>query len=357
VALVHCRWKTAGLLVCLGTLAKLTMLFFPLCAIVLALVHPTWRSKGVLWLCAGATVALVPCVLWNFNHSWVSLQHTLGHANNAGKPNAWWSPFTFLSGQIGLWLGVWWVAWLGACWKHRRTQEPAVLAAVWFSVPLHLFFVMVSTRTAGQPNWAAPAYLGGMVLALGWLHQQHRRWLIGAVVVGLVVAVGLRFPQMIRPTLARLVPPPSADQQTPIRRLDPTVRLQGWQALAQRVDELLDAEQTRTGERPLVAGMMWNYPGELAFYLRGQPVVYSFGPALADRTSQYDIWRPNPLADAQVFAGKSFVYVGDKLPDDVFDEMLDCGLWLYEHHDIPLMQLHLWVCRGYRGFRHTKQGQ
>ena len=51
---------------------------------------------------------------------------------------------------------------------------------------------------------------------------------------------------------------------------------------------------------PVLAGMRWHIPGELAFYGRGRPEAYSLGLALEDRHSQYDLWRPNPTADASI---------------------------------------------------------
>ena len=49
-------------------------------------------------------------------------------------------------------------------------------------------------------------------------------------------------------------------------------------------------------DQPLIGAMVWTLPGELGFYCRGNPQVFTFGAALSDRFSQYDVWRPNPVA-------------------------------------------------------------
>ena len=95
--------------------------------------------------------------------------------------------------------------------------------------------------------------------------------------------------------------------------------------------------------------MVWTLPGELGFYCEGHPIVYSFGSNLADRQSQYDLWRPNPLADAQAFAGKTFVYVGEKLPEGCFDEFECIRTVVATEKGIPLAVWKIWVGRGFRG--------
>lgn len=361
------RWVAAGLLVAVGTLAKPTTLLFPACVLLVALFRPEWRTWRLWLFFPFAAAGLFVLALWNAVHDWVSVRHLFGHAGNGGEPVAWYSPLAFVGGQIALLLGGWFVAWLLAVWRFRPTTGMNACATDsttaflwWLSVPVFTAFLLASVRTAGEPNWPAAAYLGGAVLVAKWVGEQaggRWRWLVTWVLpltvgVGLVSSVLVRWPDLVRPSLAALLPTPAENAAPPIRRVDPTARLAGWQTLAKAVDEVrADLDD------PVIVTMAWTVPGELGFYCDGHPPVYSFGSAVGDRVSQYDLWRPNPVADAQAFAGRTFVYVGDRLPDGVFDRIEQVRQVTHEEGGVPLASWTVWVGRGYRGFDATGTGK
>lgn len=224
-------------------------------------------------------------------------------------------------------------------------------------------FLPFSLRVKVQPNWPAAAYLPGFLLAVAWIHGQlqldsnvYRRWvrrcLVAGIVVSFVLSATIRFPQLSRPFFAAIAAEPTDDRLAPVRNLDPTARLRGWHYLAGEVDKLRELVRREDGEEATIATMTWTVPGELGFYCRGNPAVYSFGTALNDRFSQYDIWRPNPLADAQAFRGRTFVYVGEKIPerDDAFDRCDGPYRVEYRENGVTVGGWKLWIARGYRGF-------
>jgi hypothetical protein len=343
------RWTAAGLLVALGTLAKPTMLLFPACVVLLVLVRPEWRS-GRVWAFFGtAFLGLIPLVVWNAAHDWVSVRHTFGHAENSGDPTPWYSPLAFVGTQAALLLGVWFVLWVCAAWRLPWKTD-STSAFLWcLSVPVFAVFLLASVKTAGEPNWPAAAYLSGAVLiangAERWLVTRGRVWLTCVVVVGLLTSVVARWPGLVRPMLAAVLPPPVENTAPPIRRLDPSARLAGWQTLAKEVDDVR-AEL----DDPVIVTMAWTVPGELAFYCDGHPTVYTFAPAVGDRFSQYDLWRPNPVADAQAFRGRTFVYVGTELPAGVFERIERVRRVTHTDGVVPVANWEVWVGRGYRGF-------
>jgi hypothetical protein len=184
------------------------------------------------------------------------------------------------------------------------------------------------------------------------------RWFVTRVLpltvaVGLLASVLVRWPGVVRPALAAVLPPPATDAAPPIRRFDPTARLAGWKTLAEAVDEV----RADVGDDPVVVTMAWTAAGELGFYCDGHPPVYTFGSVIGDRVSQYDLWRPNPLADAQAFGGRTFVYVGDKLPDGVFDRIEPVRRVTHAEGGVPLAGWTVWVGRGYRGFDQVGTGK
>ncbi len=362
VAVQNKRWLAAGLLVAVGTLAKYTMLLFPACIGLLMLARPEWRTRRFLPFLGVSLLGLVPLIVWNARHDWIGVRHLLGHADNGGRAAAWYSPLAFVGGQVGLLLGVWFAAWVAAAWKWRPTAlvnpdregggGSGIALLWWLSVPVFGVFLLASVRTSGQPNWPAAAWVSGFVLAVGWMSRKPthgRAWAL-TLLLGLALSILLRWPVLARPALSAILPTPSESNPTPVRKLDPTARLAGWKTLASAVDRVRLEEKRRTGEDPVIATMAWTVCGELGFYCDGHPTVYSFGAAVGDRASQYDLWRPNPVADAQAFAGKTFVYVGDELPAGVFDRVELVERVTHAESGVPLATWKVWVCTGYRGF-------
>ncbi len=363
-------WVAAGLVAAAGVLAKYTMLVFPVCVGLYLLTDP--RRRGELyrpgfWILSGLTAAgLLPILAWNAANDWVSVRHVLmlsGAVNDRG-----FDPLSlphYLGSQFALLIGYWFLAWAAAVWHFRpwHRANPRVAFLWWASVPVFAVFLLTAVKSKGQANWPAAAYVPGAVLAVAWVARQvtdprpgYRRlariFLVGAVLLGVAITLAARYPTSVRPLYAELVPAPTAGRPVPIRKLDLTSRMHGWRPLAAVADELRTQVLLEEGEEPLVAGMNWTIPGELAFYCRGNPTVYTFGPALADRHSQYDLWRPNPVDDAQVFRGRTFVYVGDITRElqQAFDRVDPPVEVVASDGGIPVADWRVRVLRGFRGF-------
>jgi len=128
--------------------------------------------------------------------------------------------------------------------------------------------------------------------------------------LGVFLTAALLDTRLIRPALEWWAGPPTADRPLPLRKIDTTARLRGWRFLAGEVDRELVSLRI-AGEEPVLAAVYWTVPGELAFYCRDHPMVYCLGPVRGERLSQYDLWRPNPVWDAESFRGRTFLIVGE----------------------------------------------
>jgi hypothetical protein len=362
-------WPAAGLVVGLGILAKYTMvLWFPSLGLFL-LTDPERRRLLVrpgFWVMAVlASVSCLPIILWNAEHDWVSLRHVSGQAGlRAATGIRWLGPLEYVGVQFALLLGFWFVAWVAAMVAHRPGKETDADQRYlwWLSAPMFLLFLLFSLKTAEEPNWPVTAYLSGLVLAAGWLARQleapsrwYRRLALGCLTtacgLGLALTLLVHHSEWARPVLARLSGPATPDRPLPLRRWDPTCRLRGWRALAAAVDTVrrrLRAE----GVEPELAGSGWTLPGELAFYCDGKPTVYSFGLTLGDRHSQYDWWRPNPVADSRDFAGRTFIVVGGvgSTLRAAFAVVDPPQVVLHAEGGQPVASWPVVVCRGFRGF-------
>lgn len=384
------HWVSAGLCSAVGVLAKYPMLLFPAAVAGFLLAHRRgeFRRPGFWAFLALTLLGCLPVLIWNAAHGWVSLRHVLGQAGIGGAMKGrgfrWLGPLAFAAGQAGFLLGYWFVAFAAAAWVFRpgrpsendtrqeigrsapsptSRSDTTVSLLWWASVPVWGVFAIASFRTAGQLNWPAAAYIGGLVLAVVWVRRQishpslryrrFARWSLAiAVAVGLVGSLWLHYPRAARPVLAAVIGAATEVNPTPVRRLDPTCRLCGWRTLAAEVDQLRARVRAETGQEPVLAGMVWTIPGELSFYCGGHPEAYSFGLALADRHSQYDMWRPNPVADAQAFRGRPFLYIGDEIPNaaDVFDRVEPPVRVVHTEAGVPVATWTIWVAYGFRGF-------
>ena len=346
-------WTAAGLLCGVGVLAKLTMLLFPVC-VGLWLLSAGRRPVGFLKLAVLALAGLAPQLFWNATHGWVNLAHLGWQGTGAGRGSpGLLGPPEFVATQAGVLLGFWLVAGVMAC----RRRDPRTALLWWLTVPVWGLFAVVSLSAKPQANWPAVAYVGGLPLAVAWATHPGRsvwvqRGLVAACGVGVALSVVAHFPALVRPALARLTGPPTDANPAPVRRLDPSARLAGWRTLAKEVDRLRNQVRAETGDEPLVAGMSWTLPGELAFYCDGRPTVYSFSLAAGERHSQYDVWRPNPTADAQAFRGRAFVYVGELNPDilGAFERVGPPVEVTASDGGIPVNRWVVRACYGFRGF-------
>ena len=356
-------WLLAAVCSALGVLAKYPMVLLP-CGVFgyLLFTRRDELKRPGFWVFAlGSAAGLVPVLLWNWANDWVTFRHVgTQAAGTGGSGIRWFGPLTFAVGQAGFLIGVWFAVWVAAAWRARRAADPAVAFLWWTSVPVWCVFAVASFKASGQINWPAAAYVTGFVLCVAWVRDQlggrnHKfvaRFVSGGVAVGLALSTLVHYPGLMRSALASAAGPPTEKDPTPIRKLDPTARLRGWKTLAHEVDTIRARVRMETGAEPLVAGTVWNVPGALGVYCMGHPETYSFGLAMADRHSQYDVWRPNPLADAQAFRGRTFVFVGDGLPADagVFGRVELPTLVVHREEGVPVAVWWVWVGHDFRGF-------
>jgi 4-amino-4-deoxy-L-arabinose transferase-like glycosyltransferase len=368
-------WPAAGLAVGLGALAKYTMvLWLPSLALFL-LTTPAYR--GLLWrrgfwvMTLVAALCCVPILVWNARHGWMTFWHVARLAGlkvgpalpdepHGGPSFQPLGPLVYLAGQCALLLVFWFFVWAAALWAHRPTAErdAGVRYLWWLSAPTFLLFFAFSVKTGGgEVNWPVTAYLSGMVLSAAWLGRQlaaPRRWyrrltaanLALACGLGLAATLFLHHSAWLRPALAWLSGPPTAQTPFPLRRFDPTCRLRGYRELAAEVDRVR-ARLAAEGVEPVLAGCNWGLPGELGVYCAGHPQAFSVGPAVGDRHSQYDLW-PNPFDRPDEFRGRTFLVVGGITPEleRAFERVEATQHFYYREGGQPVAVWPITVCRG-----------
>jgi 4-amino-4-deoxy-L-arabinose transferase-like glycosyltransferase len=368
-------WALTGLFLGLGVLAKYTMTLWLFSFCLFLRFSPVYRSvlfsAGFWIMIAVAAACSAPMLGWNANHGWVTLRHVAGQAGiikDAGIPRS--APFVgkglfeFLGGQLFLLLVWWFIAWFCAIIRFRPGTETnsSVHYLWWMSLPTLLVFAAGSIRNCGQVNWPVAAYLSGSILMVAWILDARRSssaWLRRLVrinlplacVCSLAITVISHDTHMIRTWLFDVAKRFRPNDPFAVRLLDPSCRMRGWAQLGRELDEVRHQVEEEDGEAPMMAGMYWNVPGEIGFYCEGHPKVYSLGPFICERRNQYDLWRPNPVADAHLFAGRTFVIVNGHEPTlrGYFGAVAKVKDVVYREDGIPVASWSIWICRDYFG--------
>ncbi len=227
-----------------------------------------------------ATACTAPVLVWNLMNDWMSFKKQLAHSFDTPISNPLKSLGTFTGTQIGvmtplilafcLW-GMGWALWAG--WRSNR-PEWFVLGAT--SAPVLAFFIKHSLGGLVQPHWAGPAYLGGIIAAIGgWKMLSHRNpglsWLFVAAPALGVVMVSAAYFQMA----TALLPIPA--------KIDPLSRLGGWDKVAEAVEQ-----QRKAHPDSFVFVQKHELSGLLSYYLPDHPKVYLTGSAGIPRIPSYD---------------------------------------------------------------------
>jgi 4-amino-4-deoxy-L-arabinose transferase-like glycosyltransferase len=170
------RWPIlCGIALGIGLLAKYAMLYFVLGALIAAAFDV--RARKLIFSVRGATILLLgllvlsPNLIWNAAHGWPTLAHTEANANWSHAKYNVANALTFIAGQFGVFGPLMMAGGLAALWQLWRARpedgEGAILAA--FSLPVLLLIVAQSFISEANANWAAPAYIAAIPLAVAVL--------------------------------------------------------------------------------------------------------------------------------------------------------------------------------------------
>ncbi len=284
-------WKRGGgwqeyvglaVVLAFGTLSKQMMLVFPLTAG--AAMWVAGRGKISLPRFIGACLvplaALIPSVLWNAKHQWITLVHTEHHFQSASLDigNLGGRVAGFVISQAIILTPLLYVLLLVVMfktWRAWRADRPS-LALLFFSLPGLLVCCAMVLRQQMNPNWPAVFWSGAMALAAGIEIRSWIKWPGFAVTFGGALVAGIMLASLI---LGR------------VPLIKPDKRLwSGWQDAANKV--AAQAAATGHGGKQLfiVTGHRFA-TSQLAFHLHGQPAVYFFDND-PEVTSEYDFWKP-----------------------------------------------------------------
>lgn len=190
-------WLLLGAALGLGLLSKFSMVFFGLSAAAYLVLSPEqrrWLRNPRPYAAAMlAFVILLPNILWNAHHHFVSYHHT---AEISQLDRSLFHPgalLEFFLAQFAVFGPLTFSGLILLAARPRRwlADDRLRLLAAFVYVPL-LAFLALSLLSRAFANWAAFAYASGITLVVAsWLSQGRQRWLVATLVVHLVLAVGI----------------------------------------------------------------------------------------------------------------------------------------------------------------------
>lgn len=299
-----------------GHLFKQMMMVFPLLAVIFLATGPGTRPllrRPSIWATLfGSYLSLLPPLLWNARHGWITFRHTAHHFGSPAEGNAAEGAggvgaavlerlgdfLAFVGTQFGvLSPGTAFVVFslsLVGLPALLRTPRNLRFLLAFGALPLGAM-LLLALRQEMQPNWAAVYYLCGIVLAAAWYAGRApasfppgpwRRLLPWTLACGVALSVYFYAAPPVFSLLGRAGHP-----------ADPERRLLGYDRLADAVESLRrDLHETESpflvtlGHRDLAS--------HLAFALPDRPRVYRWDSRPGIH-SQYEIWN-NPVEDGFV---------------------------------------------------------
>ena len=340
-------WVWLGLAIGAGFLAKFTNGVQLGCIGLFLLWSRDHRRLLFSWkmfvLCAAFGVSILPILWWNMQTGWV---HAIALHSRSGVTNTFqihpMELLKFIGGQFGVvsplfMAGIVVAAVALGLTKHSDLRVRFLLSQC---LPLYGLFAFFSLNKAGQPNWAAPALVTGIIFTVVYWRQvvgRHPawRWGIGAAfAIALVMTVAMHNTEPVMLVLNRVT---AQQHWRPVT--DPLRRAQGWVDFAAHVQH--SREQLHAN---LLIANHYSQASMMAFYLPDQPTTYLLPAPYGD--SQFTLWpgykkQPDTRALYVTDSGK------DQLPPKLQEEFPKIDLvddfWA-QHHGRPMTRFRIYLC-------------
>ena len=287
-------WAITGLLAGLSMLSKYTgaveLVSFGLFCLLDARSRRHFRQWTFPAMLLVVGICLLPVLLWNWQHGFPTSRF-LVHRGALDeqmhlRPQ---EVLSFLVQQAGIISPILFLGLLLAVCVPGISPTPRVPTIFLLSLflPLFLIYLILSFQKASQANWAAAAYVAGLVLlaAKGSEAVIRKRWIRWVAVPGLALAF---FETALLHDTSWLHLP---------GRLDPLDRARGSRDLASQIETL-----RTTAGAPVVIANKYMTAALMSFYLPGQPAT--FMPVSSPPFNQIVLWptyRENDPSDDAVY--------------------------------------------------------
>ena len=179
----------AGLCLGFAMMGKYAGAYYVLCAALAALFIPEARVKGrhALIALVALLVVISPNIIWNIQNGLSTFQHTMDNADWVRDPGAraglnWASLAEFAGSQFIVFGPLLLAALLAEAARFlrgTRVRIPYVAMLFFFSLPILALVCGQALLSKAYANWAAAAYLAGVLIAVPVV-LRWGRWALGA---------------------------------------------------------------------------------------------------------------------------------------------------------------------------------
>ena len=345
-------WCLAGLAMGLAMASKFTSVLVPAAIAIGCVSHGRLQNRfgepGPYLAVLIASLVLLPVLIWNYQHDWVSFKFQLGHGLGEPKGGALGvlnRELALLGGQIGLVSPILFF-FIARAVKRAFDPTPAGLRLVlgMTAAACLAFFVFSATRRSVEANWPALVWLPAIILLateppFSW---REERWFKG----GLMFGAGLTAIVYVHTLIPIL--PLRADR-------DQVAKAFGWKEVATVIDRQVAFVKNRAsfGQRDLyIAAERYQDASELAFHLQSHPRVYSLN--LSGRPNQYDLWVTFP--ERAKSGAVLMLLLDDESTEPRIIRRLNCCFHIDQGESIAMMRgssfisrKRLWYLSGWTG--------
>ncbi len=289
-------WILVGISAGFAFLSKYPAVFlFPLTLLYMTLIRRDilFSLKPYASLIPAVLISL-PVLIWNIRNDFVSFKHVSSLADKGAEFPNWDTFLEFLGGQLLLLSLFPFFFLLYGWWKAFKEKDKIHVFLTVYSLPVFLFFLILSFRKEVYANWSGFGYFTASILIAFYTYKfffvsRFLTFLILFFCTGLVIL--LHFTPLIdRIGLSFLLPP----------QRDPVKIMIGWEKLGKEVSEIYKGNE-------LIFSTAYQISAELAFYVKGNPRTYVFHMG---RRTQYYLWKEG----VKNFKGKEAIFVSDYKP-------------------------------------------
>lgn len=282
------RWAVAlGVSLGLGLLAKYAMIYFLLGIGLAAWLEEDARRflrAPALWLAlAIAAIILAPNIVWNLENGLATFRHTGENIQGGGVKIDVLRALEFVASQFVVFGPILFAVLLAAI---ARIASPLINRAdrlmLAFAIPPLALITAVGVVTHANANWAAPAFITGLVVAVALLVRHHAwKWLAVSIACGVITQAAL----LVGDAMATRVHVPL------LAKGDVYARTLGWRSLGEQAGHLA----RRMGARTIV-GELRNEVASMLYYWRDQSEQVLDWPAGSVPEDHFELTRA--LTDA-----------------------------------------------------------
>ncbi len=277
-------WLILGFLLGLAGLAKYTAFLFVVAIILYLLIKKEYRlfiSPKIIPSVLIASVMILPIIIWNIEHDWISFAFQAGHVTGESHIN--WKGFgASIGAQVGAYSPFLFpVAYYGL-YKSLKSKNDLLFLSGIFALVIISFFTYASLYNRALPHWSALFYLLMIPIGSTFLYEKIGKWhsyIKYSVIFSFVVSIILYFELIFK-----FIPLP--DYQSLHRDI------YGFDTIMKEANSLIKDDEA-------IAVTNWSLASRAIYY----NLPYKSDVFLIDRRNdQFDIWqKKSPIGRDIIF--------------------------------------------------------